>query len=505
MDIQSVVLPIIGIIAGWLIGYLAMRGPRNAEREQNQELEKQLEESRVEARGLDEKLHATREELVAERTRAETLRNDIARLDREMTTLKNTVQAADTQVRTYMQENGELRTTLRNEQENAAEKLRLLKEAKDELTNAFDSLSKRALQHNNQSFLDLAKESLSKYQESAKGDLEKKQQAISELLTPLKENLERLDTQNRTIEQARQHAYSTLTEQVRALSEGQTQLRSETSNLVRALRAPQGRGRWGEVQLRRVAEMAGMLNYCDFAEQVIEETEEGRKKPDMIVRLPGEKNVIVDAKVPLAAYLEALEATDDLTRTAKLKQHAQQVRSRIKDLSGKSYWAQFQPTPEFVVLFLPGESLLYAALEHDPQLIEDGMTDYVILATPTTLIAMLKAIYYGWKQENIAENAREISELGAELYKRIATLGDHFARLGSNLGKAVESFNSSVGSLERNVLSTARKLKEHDISTGDKEVAEIDHIETNVRVLDRIEFRAPEALPATGGDGQLFQ
>ncbi len=374
--------------------------------------------------------------------------------------------------------------------------------AKSEFTGMFAELSSDALRKNSGSFFDLARESFGKYQEAAKGDLEKRQQAIDALVKPVGDTLKSFGERVRELELKREGAYSTLSEQVRSLADGQTQLRSETSNLVRALRTPQTRGRWGEIQLRRVAEMAGMLKYCDFREQVTESTEEGDRKPDMIIRLPGGKNVIVDSKMVFDAFSDAINETDETIRSAKLKQHAQQVRSRIKDLSSKSYWAQFQPTPEFVVLFLPGESLLYAALEQDPKLIEDGITDYVILATPTTLIAMLKAIYYGWRQESIAGAAREISDLGSELYKRLAVAVEHFDKLGTHLNQAVTFYNKSVGSLERNVLTTARNLKEKGISTGDKELNELQQIESNARFVEKAELRQHELL-AAGSDGKL--
>ncbi len=383
-----------------------------------------------------------------------------------------------------------LQTELEKDQALFAERQATLEAARESFADAFKVISTDALAKNNQSFLELAKASLEAQQAVARGELEKRQQAIGELVAPVKLTLEKFDIQIQSIEKSRVDAYATLTEQVRAMAEAQVALRAETGNLVKALRAPQTRGRWGELQLKRVVEMAGMLDHCDFYEQSNVTTEDGRLRPDMIVRLPGGKNIVVDAKAPLAAYLEALEATDEEEKKRKLLDHARQVRDHLKKLGQKSYWEQFQPSPDFVVLFLPGETFYSAALEADPSLIEAGVDAKVILATPTTLIALLRAVAYGWTQQALTENAERISALGRELYERLAKLGEHWERVGKHLQGAVGAYNESVVSLESRVLVNARKFRDLKVAPEGKEIRDLGPVELLPRELQAEEFIA---------------
>ncbi|HMC31861.1 MAG TPA: DNA recombination protein RmuC [Candidatus Angelobacter sp.] len=396
-----------------------------------------------------------------------------------------------------------LEATVAAERKANEEKAALLNRMEEQLRESFQALSAEALKSNNQAFLQLANVTLEKFHSEAQGDLELRQQAVENLVAPIGESLKKVDEQIREIENARHHAYGTLTEQVRSLIATQEKLQSETGNLVRALRTPTVRGRWGEIQLRRVVEIAGMLPYCDFVEQETVTTSTGRLRPDLIVKLPGGKNVVVDAKTPLLAYLDAVESTDDDVRKQKLLEHANQVRTHMAQLSSKSYQEQFEPTPEFVVMFLPGETFFSAALEQEPGLIERGVAQKVIPASPTTLIALLKAVAYGWNQEKLARNAKEISMLGKELHDRLKILGGYVKSVGKGLDNAVEAYNKAVGSLESRVMVSARKFVELGAPVTE-EIAMLEPIETTTRNLT-LEFNDPENLDAAAGPEPLLE
>ena len=416
-------------------------------------------------------------------TQVAALQERLAARDQEAQKLQQACDKEVAQREQLREDNTNLRAQLEGERRAAEERSESFKQAAGELSEKFKALSRDALKDNNQSFLDLARATLENFQTSAQGDLELRQRAIDQLVKPLKESLERVDGKIGEMEKARAGAYSELREQVRALATSQLQLQSETGNLVKALRTPHIRGRWGEIQLRRVVELAGMLQYCDFTEQETVTGEDGRIRPDVIVRLPGGRTIVVDAKVPFDAFYESISTTDEAIRLERLKDHARLVRAHIGALSKKSYWETVQPTPEFVLLFLPGENFYSAALEHDPKLIEDGVNQGVIIATPTTLIALLKAVSYGWRQEQMAANAQEVSKLGKDLYDRLRKFTEYFADIGKNLDRALESYNKGVGSLEARVLVTARKFKERGAIAGE-EIEVLEPIDKAARALN---------------------
>jgi DNA recombination protein RmuC len=412
---------------------------------------------------------------------------------RRIPELERKLDEREAQVREQSNRVADLQARIEGERKSATEKLALLNEAQQKLSDAFKALSGEALKSNNQSFLELARATLEKFQEGARGDLEARKKAVDELVRPLKESLEKVDTKIGEMEKVRLSAYSALSEQLKGLVETQIpMLRNETQNLVKALRQPAVRGRWGEVQLRRVVEMAGMLNYCDFVEQESVTTEDGRLRPDLIVRLPGGKSIVVDAKAPISAYMATIEAPDEESRRARLADYAAQVRAHMTALSQKRYWEQFDPAPEFVFMFLPGEVFFSAALQEDPTLIEFDVSKGVILATPTTLIALLRAVAYGWRQEALAENAQEVGDLGRLLYERIAKLAEHWGNVGKGLDKTIEAYNESVGSLETRVMVSARRFEELGVAPDGAAIKPIEPIERTARALQIPELAAPE-------------
>ncbi len=342
----------------------------------------------------------------------------------------------------------------------------LLEDAKARLTDAFKALAAEALKSSNQDFLALAETRFAALKQEAEGELEARKTAIETVVLPLRQALEDYRRQAKELEEKRLREISSVGQQLQDVAKAQTSLQRETANLVNALRAPQVRGRWGEITLRRTAELAGMTKHCDFVEQETVATEGGRVRPDMIVRLPSRREIVVDSKVALNAYLEALEASTPEDRDAALDRHAQQVRTHARQLASKEYWNQFKETPEFVVMFIPGEAFLAAAAERDPTLMEEALAKGVLVATPTTFIGLLLSVAYGWRQEQIAENAQRISDLGREVHERMATLIEHIARVGKGLKSAIEAYDSAVGSMEKRVLPSVRRFQELGAGSG---------------------------------------
>ncbi len=409
--------------------------------------------------------------------------SETAQLRERLAQSEQTLETKRTEIIRLGASQAELGERLEQQQSQAEEKLKLVEQARINLSDAFKALSSEALKSNNEEFLKLAKTSLESFQKGAQNDLGNRQKAIEQLTQPIRERLEKFDIKLNDLEKSRVGAYRELSEQVRSLvNDHIPHLRDQTAQLVKALRQPATRGRWGEVQLRRVVEMAGMSEHCDFEEQVSTTTEDGRRRPDLIVHLPGERHIVVDAKAPVEAYLEAIESSDDATRKRHLIAHARQVREHIAQLGSKRYFEQFDPTPEFAVLFVPGEAFFSAALMQDPGLIEYGTERHVIMASPTTLIALLKAVSYGWRQEALARNAQDIAQLGKELYDRIGILASHWSNVGHHLNRAVDAYDKSVGTLESRVLVSARRFQ--DLRIGDpKDEIEVKRIGRTTRTI----------------------
>jgi DNA recombination protein RmuC len=336
------------------------------------------------------------------------------------------------------------------------------------MAETFQAVADGVLRSNQQTFLDSARSTLETVRVEMTGDLTQRQTAVETIVKPLADSLEKLQSQIYELESARQRAFGGIEQQLGTLAQRELELQKETASLVTALRAPQVRGRWGEITLRRVAELSGMVERCDFFEQETYDTEDGRIRPDMVVKLPGDRTIVVDAKVPLTAYLDAVAATSDADRRNALMRHSQQVAKHVDQLSNKNYWAQFQPAPEFVILFLPGDHFFSAALEYKPTLVEDAARLKILVATPVTFIAILKGVAYGWRHERLAENAEEIRQLAAELFDRIVTMQTHFNDIGRSLGKSVEAFNRSVASLESRLYPTLRRIRELGATTAEE-------------------------------------
>lgn len=383
-------------------------------------------------------------------------------------------------VKYLMIENQELTMTLRLERQSNEQLDELLDQARYQLADTFSQLSTDALKRNNEQFLQLAEENLKRHQSEAKAELSTREQAIEQLVKPISDALNKTSAQINTIEKERKESYGQLYSTIKHLNEGQQNLKQETQNLVQALRRPEVRGQWGEMTLRRLAELSGMVAHCDFFEQTSQMTDSGLIRPDMIVRLPDNREIIVDAKTPLDAYLSSIQTTDDILKASELRRHVQIIRQRSRELAAKNYWAEYSQSPEFVVMFIPGEHFLSAALELEPQLLEETMQLNIILATPTNFIAILRAVSYGWKQQALTENAIAIRNLGESLYKRLSVFSGHLDKLGSSLNSSVGHFNKTVGSLERQVIPSGKRFLDMGIRAKD-ELDSIPPIDNQVR------------------------
>ena len=502
---NAILMIFLGMAIGAVIGWLLAAARSRSELVKSQvdaegrikSAEGTLQEVRAQLAGLQTSLEGRERDLSVLQQR---LREESEQKVRAQTALENARLAAQdsSQLRDRLKTEGEARvaaeTQFREAQANLEEQKRLLEEAKKNLMDTFQALSADALKSNNQAFLTLARSEFGTLHAQAKGDLETRQKAIDGLINPLKETLGRYELQILEMEKARQKAYGTLDEQLRTLAKANERLEEETKHLASALSSPlKARGRWGELTLHRVVELAGMSEHCDFSEQETITTEGGRQRPDMIVNLPGGGRIAVDAKVPLQAFIDAIDANlSEAQRKEALETHGKLVRNHMNQLAERKYWEQVGPELELVVLFLPGESFFSAAMEQDRQLIDDGMQKKVVLATPTTLIALLRSAALFWQQENVTQSARQISELGRQIYDRLRTFRDHFENVGSSIKRAVEFYNRAVGSMESRVLPSVRKFKELGAATGE-EIPELDPVDETPRSLV-----APEREP--GGE-----
>lgn len=466
MDITYIIISlIIGLLIGAVITYIILKNSQA----------NNPDTARIEFEGerkvFQTKLEGVQEQLQEEKKRGNDYNVQINELNVQIQNISNDKSA--------------LETKLQNEIENSQEKLEMITQAQEAFKDSFASLSKKALNDNNTSFINQAEQVLKSYQENAQTDLKQRQEKISEIIDPVQKQLEKVDSFVREVERERGEAYVGLREQIEHISNSHAKLNDTTSHLVNVLSNTKSRGQWGEIQLRRVVELAGMINYCDFNEQVHINTENGRYLPDMVVNLPSDRVIVVDAKAPMNAFLDAHEATDEESRKGHFLRHAKSLRSHVASLKTKSYQNNFEHTPEFVLLFLPNEAIYSAALEQDPSLLEDGIKDNVIIATPSTLIALLKAAAFGWRQSKMVDEMKEFSDLGRELYERFATVTEHIEKLGKSINGSVENYNKLVGSVERRLIPSAKKFRELNV-IGDvsKEVEDIKEIDKFTRMPD---------------------
>jgi DNA recombination protein RmuC len=404
-------------------------------------------------------------------------------------------QRAQHDITRLREDNARLSSQLEAQRAAMEEKTRTFEQARQQLEASFKSLASDVMKANSSEFLKLAETNFKALHSKASSEFEQREKAVENMVKPIRETLEKTDQQIRNMEKEREAAFGSLTQHLKFMAVAQEQLQGETRNLVKALRRPEVRGQWGEMTLKRLAELAGMVEHCDFDQQRSVDTESGKQRPDMVVRMPGGREIIVDAKAPMDAYLGAVEAQDDSARALEIQRHARNVRDRVRELASKSYWQQFPESPDFVVLFIPGDQFLSAALEIDTKLLEDAMADKVVLATPSSLVALLRAVAYGWRQEALAENAEHIRTVGEELYERLSTFADHLSRLGNHLNRSVDSYNKAVGSFDSRVLPGARKFSEMGIQ-GKKDLPEPQPVERMPRPV-----QGDEVSPSGREDG----
>lgn len=473
MDSNLISAAIVAIAMGFIIGFvIAWFAGRNR-------VSKDAYEARLLLEGENAKLSA---ELGGATSTIEEQKQILGYKEQELVSTRDELANARESIRG-------LEVQMQEERKATSEKLELLERATTTLKDTFTALSKQALDQNNQAFITNAEQVLRRFQENAQSDLLARQSKISDMISPVEKALVGVDKQIKEIEQGRVAAFSALGEQLNQMLLSQLELRGTTSNLVRVLQNSKTRGRWGEMQLRKIVEISGMTQHCDFREQFNVTTEDGRLIPDMVVSLPAKRIIVIDAKVPMDSYYAAHEATDDGARQHHFSQHAKSIRRHVGQLSQKSYSESFEQSPEFVLLFLPNEAVFSSALEHDPGLIEFGAEKNVIIATPTTLIALLKAAAFGWRQESIAQEAQTLGFLGKELYKRLTTMAEHIEKVGKSLDKTVKNFNSMVGSIEGSVLPSARRFRDLNVIAAEKsEIAFLEPVETNSRELQAADF-----------------